>query len=121
MGTLQTIITACTVCTALGGALGLIIGMVVKSVRFFDRQKVQDEDIHGLEEKHNTDMKELIEALNERFAEISEEQRILTSGMLACLRGLQEQGCNGPVTKAISDIENHINDKAHPLHKGGTI
>lgn len=34
-------------------------------------------------------------------------------GVLACLMGLKEQGCNGPVTDAIHAIEKHINKQAH--------
>ena len=49
-------------------------------------------------EKNDTDIKA-----------IKEEQSILTRGVLACLKGLKEQGCNGPVTEAINDIEDHIN------------
>ena len=41
------------------------------------------------------------------------EQTLLTYGVLACLKGLKEQGCNGPVTEAIGKIEKHINVKAH--------
>lgn len=41
------------------------------------------------------------------------EQCLLTYGILACLKGLKEQGCNGPVTEAISKIEKHINQQAH--------
>jgi len=32
---------------------------------------------------------------------------------LACLMGLKEQGCNGPVTEAINQLEKHINKQAH--------
>ena len=45
--------------------------------------------------------------------EIKEEQLILTKGVLACLKGLKEQGCDGPVTSAIEEIEEHINKQAH--------
>ena len=45
--------------------------------------------------------------------EIKEEQTILTKGVLACLKGLKEQGCDGPVTAAIVEIEDHINKQAH--------
>ncbi len=45
--------------------------------------------------------------------EIKEEQLILTKGVLACLKGLKEQGCDGPVTLAIAEIEEHINKQAH--------
>ena len=44
---------------------------------------------------------------------IKQEQAILTEGILACLQGLREQGCNGPVTAAITKIEAYINAKAH--------
>ena len=33
--------------------------------------------------------------------------------LLACLKGMKEQGCNGPVTEAINKIEKHINQQAH--------
>ena len=44
---------------------------------------------------------------------IQEEQALLTYGVLACLKGLAEQGCDGPVTEAIQKIEKHLNEKAH--------
>ena len=44
---------------------------------------------------------------------MKEEQALLTEGILACLKGLKEQGCNGPVTEAINKIEKHLNEKAH--------
>lgn len=42
-----------------------------------------------------------------------EERMILLRGQLACLKGLKEQGCNGPVTQAINDIEKYLIDKSH--------
>ena len=42
-----------------------------------------------------------------------DERRILLTGTLACLKGLKEQGCNGPVTKAISDIEEFLLEQSH--------
>jgi len=50
---------------------------------------------------------------DEDIKAIKEEQSILTTGVLACLKGLKEQGCDGPVTEAISSIENHLNKEAH--------
>lgn len=44
---------------------------------------------------------------------IKAEQCLLTYGILACLKGLKEQGCNGPVTEAINKIEKHVNKQAH--------
>ena len=52
-------------------------------------------------------------AQEEEIKEIKEEQALLTEGILACLKGLKEQGCNGPVTEAINKIEQHLIQKAH--------
>lgn len=50
---------------------------------------------------------------DDEIQSIKDEQEILTKGLLACLKGLQQQGCNGPVTKGIKEIEDYLNEKAH--------
>jgi hypothetical protein len=76
---------------AISGAFVAIITYIKKIFGWFDRQEKQDKEIR--------DMKD--------------EQAILTKGILACLKGLSEQGCDGPVTDAIREIETHLNRKAH--------
>jgi len=83
----NTIITVASLITA----LGVILGAVLSIHKWFLKQEKQDKDIRS----------------------IKEEQSILTAGVLACLKGLKEQGCDGPVTKAIKDIEDHLNKEAH--------
>lgn len=83
----QTIISL----AALIGAIGALIALYNKGYDFVKRQKKQDEIIK----------------------DIQEEQTLLTYGVLACLKGLHEQGANGPVTEAIAKIEKHLNQKAH--------
>lgn len=83
----QTIISL----AALVGAAGALIALYNKGYDFVKRQQAQDDVIK----------------------DIQNEQAILTVGVLACLKGLKEQGCNGPVTEAINKIEQHLNDKAH--------
>lgn len=96
--TWQTIITA----GAVVGALVTIITLLVKLVRWVDRQKKQDTDIKALQAKHDKDIKDL-----------QHEQTLAIYGILAALKGLKEQGCNGPVTAAIDKIEKYLNQKAH--------
>lgn len=79
---------------AIAGAFVAIINYLRKLFGWFEKQEMQDKEIR----------------------EIKEEQTLLTYGILACLRGLKEQGCDGPVTEAIDKIEKHLNQKAH----GGT-
>lgn len=44
---------------------------------------------------------------------IKKEQELLTTGVLACLKGLSELGCDGAVTESIKKIEVYLNSKAH--------
>lgn len=109
MITWQTIISA----GAVLAAVTAIVTFFVKVVRFFDRQKEQDAELKKLREKHDREMAELKKDENTQIAAIKQEQTLLTYGILACLKGLKEQGCNGPVTEAINKIEKHLNQKAH--------
>lgn len=83
----NTIITAASLLTAIVA----IFSVVFAVYRWYLKQNKQDSEIK----------------------KIKTEQCLLTYGILACLKGLQEQGCNGPVTDAINRIEKHINKQAH--------
>ena len=83
----NTIITA----ASLLAAIGAIFSVVFAVYRWYLRQNRQDTEIEKLKS----------------------EQCLLTYSILACLKGLKEQGCNGPVTEAIDKIEKHINKQAH--------
>lgn len=83
-------------------ALGVLVGVLVKLVRWVDEQEQQGKRIKELETKHDSDMQDT-----------REESQMLMYGILSCLKGLQEQGCNGPVTEAVGKIEKYLNAKAH--------
>ena len=96
--TWQSFITA----AAFVGAVIALVTYFSKVVRWVDKQSTQDEEIKQLKKHHEDDVKG-----------IKEEQTLLVEGILACLKGLKEQGCNGPVTEAINKYENYLNQKAH--------
>lgn len=96
--TWQSIITA----GAVVAAIIAIVSYFSKVVRWVDKQGKQDKDIQEIRQHHEDDM-----------AIIKEEQALLVYGVLACLKGLSEQGCNGPVTEAINRYEKYLNKKAH--------
>lgn len=85
--TWQSIITAAAVI----GAVVAIMKYYNKGYDLVKHQKEQDKSIK----------------------DIQGELTLLTYGVLACLKGLQEQGADGPVTEAIDKIEKHINQRAH--------
>lgn len=105
----QTIITAGAVITA----LTLIVALFVKVVRFIDRQKEQDHEIKSNREESEEELRKIRETHSADVKAIKEEQRVIVTGVLACLKGLSEKGCNGPVTKAIETLESHLNSEAH--------
>jgi len=82
-----TIITAASLLAAFG-SLGSVI---VWWVRFVDRDRKQDAELKT----------------------IRREQTLICYGVLACLKGLKEQGCNGPVSTALDKLEKHLNQAAH--------
>ena len=83
----QTLLSA----AAVVGAFVALVAYLRKLFGWFERQEKQDSEIRA----------------------IKDEQALLVEGMLACLKGLQEQGSDGPVTEAIGKLEQHINAKAH--------
>ncbi|MBP3633168.1 MAG: branched-chain amino acid ABC transporter permease [Oscillospiraceae bacterium] len=87
------VITADTIikAAALIGALGVILGVITTVVKYFSKQKALLDEVH----------------------EVRHEQTLLCYCVLACLKGLKQQGCNGPVTKALDKMEKHLNQAAH--------
>ena len=73
------------------GAGTVVFGAIFATYKWVLKQNKQDTEIKALKE----------------------EQTIICYGVLAALKGLSEQGCNGPVTEAINKIEKHLNVQAH--------
>lgn len=73
------------------GAGAVVFGAVFAVHKWVLKQNAQDVEIKALKE----------------------EQTVICYGVLAALKGLKEQGCNGPVTEAINSMEKHLNKKAH--------
>lgn len=99
-----------------GSVLGAIVAFVTIGWKLFtwiNHQKEQDNEIKRIEQKFDNELKELRNRHAKEHEETQEEQTLVIYGLLACLKGLAEQGCNGPVSEAIDKIEKHINKKAH--------
>lgn len=59
------------------------------------------------------ELKNEVEVIKTEIKDGKEERLILVNGVLACLKGLKEQGCNGPVTEGIKQIEDYLMKKSH--------
>ena len=109
-------ITVGQIIAALGGLASLLGSLAVfykilkKAILDKITKNQEDIDKNSLEIK---DLKEEVKRLKSEIADSKEERLILLKAQLACLKGLKEQGCNGPVTKAIGDIEDYLMKKSH--------
>lgn len=83
----NTIITAASVVSA----LGVLGGVVAYVARIIQRDKRQSETIKAMQE----------------------EMTIICYGLRGALKGLIEQGCNGPCKDALDKLDKHLNKKAH--------
>lgn len=116
----QTFITA-------GAVLSALVAFITlgwKLFKWINHQKEQDQEITNIKVQHTKDIADLktqhakdiaeVKVMHHKDTEgIQEEQTLVVYGLLACLKGLAEQGCDGPVSEAIDRIEKHINKKAH--------
>lgn len=95
---------------AVCGTLSVLAGF------FFGIYKFVKKVVLDKIDKNTQDIKKIQETLKGMQVEqedSKEERLILLKGLLACLKGLKEQGCNGPVTQGIKDIEEYIISKSH--------
>ena len=79
---------------AVGAAASALAGLLTaynRAYRWTLRQREQDQELRA----------------------IRRENTLLTYGVLACLKGLAEQGRDGPVHEAIAKIEKDLNLRAH--------
>lgn len=72
-------------------AFAALAGVVVTAVRWFDRQKKQDEEIN----------------------KIKRENMLIVYALSACLDGLTQLGANHSVTSAKEKLDRYIIEQAH--------
>lgn len=73
------------------GSISVIVGVIIAVYRFYQSGKKTETAVKAIQ-KENT---------------------LQCYCILACLRGLAEQGCNGPVHDGIHRMEKYLNQHAH--------
>lgn len=88
----------------------------LKTQQTNDKQELKseiDSRVKALEAKHDREVAE-IKATDQKFVDsIQEELTLTVYGLLACLQGLNDQGCGDPIPKTIDKINKYLNQKAH--------
>lgn len=83
-------------------AVFAIVGIYNKGFKQVEKWESYDAKIEEVKQEVKTETKKL-----------QDEQFMQTKVLLAVLEGLQQQGCNGNVTKAHSDLTQFLNERAH--------
>lgn len=96
------VVYAVTAICGMIAAVGGIIAIIFRFVRWIDRQKAQDLEMAAIKESHEKDLQTM-----------REELTVICFGLLAALDGLKQLGANGNVTKAHDSLDKHLNQKAH--------
>lgn len=91
--------------SAIVGGAG-IVGLLMMRPRHKVEKKIAQEDADRVR-------LDKVDAMETAIASIKEEQTLQCYCILACLQGLAEQGCNGPVHEGINKMEKYLNKKAH--------
>jgi len=92
------IITAASVLAAIIA----LAGYLFKAHDWVQMQDGRENEIAELRKQHNADI-----------STVQEEQTLIVYGLLACLDGLEQLGCNHEVTNAKEKLNKHLNKKAH--------
>lgn len=97
----------------IGGGVALIFGIIKFIEYLFNLLKKTTLDKIS---KNSKDIKELqteVGWLKSELKDSKEERLIIVSGLLACLKGLKELKCDGPVTEGIDKLEEYLMRKSH--------
>ena len=105
----ETIIQAAAVIGAITAILGVLLGIV----KWYLKQEKQSDDIETLKNKEQEDIRKLTDMHSEDIRKLNTELCLITYAMLACLDGLKQLHCNGPVSEAHQKLEKHLNVTAH--------
>lgn len=97
-------------------SIATFINAVMTIVNFVGRTKKTtdtafDKKVKEVVEPMIEPIKKDVEDLKKESKLNEKERKLLLKAQLACLKGLKEQGCNGPVTESIEEIENYLIEK----------
>ena len=97
--------------------LGIILGVIIAAYKLVDKHILKrftliNQRLYEHEKRMN-DLEIWSSKQQEDINDGAERWRIIIDGMLACLYGLKEQGCNGAVTDAIKTINSYVSSRAY--------
>ena len=93
--------------------LGIIATILTPLIAVYKIYKKNVEDRFQKIENTIKNQQTEIETLKKESIINKSENLLLIKSVQACLKGLKEQGCNGPVTEAINNIDEYLLKASH--------
>lgn len=97
----------------IGAGVALIFGIIKFIEYVYNLLKKTTIDKISKNSEDIKDLKTEVGWLKSELKDSKEERLIIVSGLLACLKGLQELKCDGPVTEGIDKLEEYLMKKSH--------
>lgn len=93
--------------------IGIIVAIFTPLVAVYKVYKKNIEDRFQSINQKIVEQQAEIETLKKESLINKNENILLIKSVQACLKGLKEQGCNGPVTEAINNIDEYLLKASH--------
>ena len=90
-----------------------------------ERLGLIESDVREIKEKLSRDYLRInqlelrLDRTKDTQVDLMQELEIIMRALLGVLRGLQEQGANGPTKEAETEIQEYLTKKAHSMKKAG--
>ena len=97
----------------IGAGVALIFGIIKFIEYIYNLLRKSTLDKIDKNTKEIEELKAEVGVLKSEMQDDKQERIIILQGLLACLKGLQEQGCDGAVTESIKNIEKYLMKKSH--------
>lgn len=93
--------------------LGIIVSIITPVIAVYKVYKKNVDNRFKNIENTIKEQQQEIEILKKETIINKRENLLLIRSVQACLKGLKEQGCNGPVTEAINNIDEYLLKASH--------
>lgn len=97
------------------GLVGLLIWLLKRVIEKREEKRRAEQEKKEDTRRKIATLIEHNQRVDQALSSMSEENALQCYCLLAALRGLEEQGCDGPVKDGINRLEKHLNKRAHEM------
>ena len=91
-----------------------ILGPIIAIIRWY-KFRIGDRlcDMEARQQDFEDRLDILSDETRQSFVEFKENDKVIITGLIACLEGLVEKGCNGPVKNGLKELKSYLINKSY--------